>query len=105
MRAKSHILTENFCSSFNILLVDSRVECLKDANSYTLVFLHISILEVGVHHILVTNELFEGICDFTCRIVQIAIFNNEGEAIPPFDLLLEHSSCRCHAGHEYFTVK
>ena len=88
MRVESHILAEIFCSSFNILLVDSRVEYLKVANSCMLVFLHISILEVGVHHIFVTNELFEGNCDLTCRIVQIAIFNNEGQAILPLDLFL-----------------
>ena len=69
MGAESHILAEIFCSGFNILLVDNRVEYLKVANSYMLVFLHISIFEVGIHHILVTNELFEGSCDLTCKIV------------------------------------
>ena len=88
MRAESHILAENFCSSFNILLVDSRIKYLQVANSCMLIFLHISILEVGIHHILVTNELFKGSYDLTCKIVQIAIFNNENQAIPPLDLFL-----------------
>ena len=69
MRAESHILAENFCSGFNILLVGSRVEYPKVANSCMLVFLQVSIFEVGVYHILVTNELFEGSCDLTCKIV------------------------------------
>ena len=89
MRTESHILVEDFCSSFDKLLVDCGVKYLKVADSRKLVFLHISILEVGLHDILISNELFEGSNDHTCGVVQITLFDNKGQAIPLLDLFLE----------------